>query len=208
MFNRIRSIRKRWLALAGATAFMAAAMVAGTVFSTTTADAGQYGGYNRYGGANPGADHGDARHGKGRGGGDVMARAAEILEIEEDTLRAAFTTARDERADARFEERVQNLVDDEAITEGDATAANDWFDGRPDGSGPLALKLSGTSDSDTVDRVLEHLVDRERLTQDEADAVSDWHDDRPAALPEREKRGRGHGKGHHSHHGKHGGRGH
>ena len=191
MFNRLRNIRKRWFVVAGATALLAIGLVSGTVFAAGAAShvvgKGPHHGYG----------HDDYRSGKGDTGA-VMARVAEILEIEQDTLESAFATALDERANTRFEEYVQGLEDDETLTLDQATEANDWFDERPANSGPLALRLARTSNSDRVDTLLEKLVERDRVTQDEADALSDWHDDRPDSLPTVT---RGDGKERHGHHG-------
>ena len=191
MFNRLRNIRKRWFVVAGATALLAIGLVSGTVFAAGAAShvAGK--------GMHQGYGHDDYRSGKGDGSA-VMARVAEILGIEQDTLESAFATALDERANTKFEEYVQGLEDDETLTSDQATAANDWFDERPTNSGPLAIRLARTSDSDRVDTALEKLVDKERITQDEADTLSDWHDDRPDALP---TVAREHGKERHGHHG-------
>ena len=191
MFNRLRNIRKRWLVVAGATALLAIGLVSGTAFAAGAASQvvgkGPHHGYG----------HDDYRSGKGDTSA-VMARVAEILGIEQDTLESAFATALDERANARFEEYVQGLEDDETLTSDQATEANDWFDERPANSGALALRLARTSNSDRIDAFLEKLVERERVTQDEADALSDWHDDRPASLPTVTHR---HGKERHGHHG-------
>ncbi len=191
MFNRLRNIRKRWFVVAGATALLAIGLVSGTVFAAGAAShvvgKGPHHGYG----------HDDYRSGKGDTGA-VMARVAEILGIEQDALESAFAAALDERANTRFEEYVQGLEDDETLTSDQATEANDWFDERPANSGPLALRLAGTSNSDRVDTFLEKLVERERVTEDEADALSDWHDDRPDSLPTVTRE---HGKGWHGHHG-------
>ena len=189
MFNRIRNIRKRWFVVAAATALLAIGLVSGTVFAAGAAS------HVVRNGLDHGYGHDDYRSGKGDASA-VMARVAEILDIEQDTLESAFATALDEKANTRFEEYVQGLEDDETLTSNQATAANDWFDERPSNSGPLALRLARTSDSDKVDTVLEKLVEIEKLTQDESDALSDWHDDRPDSLPtvsrEHSRRGRGH----------------
>ena len=126
-----------------------------------------------------------------------MERVAEILGVEQDTLKAAFATAFDEQANTKFEEYVQGLLDDETLTSDQATEANDWFDERPANSGPLALRLARTSDSDRIDTFLEKLVEAERMTQDEADTLSDWHDDRPDSLPTATHEHSGRRRGHH-----------
>ena len=191
MLNRIRSIRKRWFVVAASVALLSIGLVTGSVFAggvpgpsvgTAWPNSSSYGGH----------------HGGKGDNSTVMARVAEILEIEQDTLESAFATALDEKANTRFEEYVRGLEDDETLTSDQATEANDWFDERPANSGPLALRLARTSNSDRVDTFLEKLVERERVTQDEADALSDWHDDRPDSLPTVT---RGHGKERHGHHG-------
>ena len=188
MFNRIRNIRKRWLVVAAATSLLAIGLVTGTVFAAGSSPS-VIGNALRHG-------HDDYRSGKGDNGA-IMERVAEILGIEQDTLESAFATALDERADTKFEEYVQGLEDDETLTSDQATEANDWFDERPSNSGPLAIRLARTSDSDRVDTALEKLVDKERITQDEADTLSDWHDDRPDSLPMVTHEHSGRRKGHH-----------
>lgn len=187
MFNRIRNIRKRWFLVAASVALLAVGLVGGTVFAAGAPS-------NAIGKAlHPGYDYGDHRGGKGNNGA-MMARVAEILGIEQDTLEAAFATALDEKANTRFEERMTALVTDETLTQEQADAANTWFDERPANSGPIALRLAHTSDSDKVDNFLAKLVEYEKLTQDEADALGAWHDDRPDSLPEVSRK-----HGHHDH---------
>ena len=188
MFNRIRNVRKRWFVVAAASALLAIGLVSGTVFAAGAAS------HVVSGNPHHGYGHYDYRAGKGDASA-VMARVAEILGIEQDTLESAFATALDEKANTRFEEYVQGLADDETLTSEQATAANDWFDERPSNSGPMAIRLARTSDSDKVDTFLEKLVDGERLTQDESDALSDWHDDRPDSLPTVSRKHGRHGHG-------------
>ena len=188
MFNRIRNIRKRWFVVAASVALLAVGLVGGTVFAAGAPS-------HTIGNAlHQGYDHDDRRGGKGNGGA-IMARVAEILGVEQDTLESAFATARDEQANAKFEERMAALVDDETLTQEQADAANTWFDQRPANSGPLALRLAGASDSDKVDNFLARLVEKEKLTQDEADALAAWHDDRPDSLPEVSRKHGRHGQG-------------
>ncbi len=190
IFNRIRNIRKRWFFVAASVALLSIGLVTGSVFAAgvpgkVVGDALHHG----YG-------HDDNRAGHGNGGA-IMERVAEILGVEQDTLKAAFTTAFDEQANTKFEEYVQGLLDDETLTSDQATEANDWFDERPANSGPLALRLARTSDSDRIDTFLEKLVEAERMTQDEADTLSDWHDDRPDSLPTATHEHSGRRRGHH-----------
>ena len=188
MFNRIRNIRKRWFVVAASVALLAVGLVGGTVFAAGAPS-------HVIGNAlHQGYDHDDRWGGKGNGGA-IMARVAEILGVEQDTLESAFATARDEQANAKFEERMAALVDDETLTQEQADAANTWFDQRPANSGPLALRLAGASDSDKVDNFLARLVEKEKLTQDEADALAAWHDNRPDSLPEVSRKHGRHGQG-------------
>ena len=177
MLNRIRNLRKRWFVVAASVALLAVGLVGGTVFATGAPS-------NAIGKAlHQGYDYEDHRGSKGSNGA-LMARVAEILGIEQDTLEAAFATALDEHAGAKFEERTAALVADETLTQEQADAANTWFNERPANSGPIALRLAGTSDSDKVDNFLARLVENEKLTPDESGALDAWHDDRPDSLPE------------------------
>ena len=127
----------------------------------------------------------------------MLDRVAAELGITRQALDDAFEAAYDWQANARFEEWVQGLVDDESLTSEEATEANAWFDDRPENSGPIALRLVRVSDSDTVADYLSKLVDAERLTQAESDALGTWHEDRPEALPaSSDGKGHGHRKGH------------
>ncbi len=179
MFNRIKGIRKRWFVVAASVALLAVGLTFGTVFASNVSHGAPFGKGRLF----------EQRVGGHYGGNDTwLNRVAEILGVERTDLDSAFATASDERANTRFEEYIADLEDDETLTADQATAANDWFDQRPSNSGPLALRLAGTSDSDKVDDWLTKLVENEKLTQDESDALSDWHDDRPDSLPEVSRR--------------------
>lgn len=175
MFNRFRGIRKRWFVVAASVALLAVGLTFGSVFASNAVPGGVFD-KDRY------FEQRAAGH---YGNNDTwLDRVAEILGVGRTDLDSAIATASDERADTRFEEYVQGLEDDETLTSDQATAANDWFDQRPSDTGPLALRLSATSDSDKVEGWLAKLVENEKLTQDESDALSSWHDDRPDSLPE------------------------
>ena len=185
MFNRFKGIRKRWLVLAASVALLAVGLTFGSVFAS---------------GSNPvdvlkRGGHADLRGGRHGNNDTVLNRVAEILGKTRAELDSAFATSLDEQANTKFEERMTALVDDETLTQDQADTANTWFDERPTNSGPVALRLAGTSDTDKVDTRLAKLVDAGKLIQDEADALSDWHDDRPTSLPTatREHSGRHHG---------------
>ena len=180
MFNRIRSVRKRWLVVTAVVALLAIGLVSGAAFAANSA-----GHFLR---AGHGYDHGYG-HGSSGSDFDVLGRVAEIINVEKSTLESAFATAHDERADARFTAYVNSLVTDETLTQEQADAATTWFDARPANSGSIAIRLAATSDSDRVDDWLARLVEHGKLTQDEADALATWHDNRPDALPEVERSG-------------------
>ena len=200
MFNRLRSIRKRWFVLA-AVALLSIGIVGGTLFVSGSPASASGSPASVIGNAlQHGRGHDTDRAGHGNSG-DVMARVAEILDVEQDTLESAFKTAWDEQAETRFDAKVDALVTDETLTQEQGDAAKTWFEDRPDKSGPLAIRLAGTSDTDKVDTWLEKLVDAEKLTQDEADALSAWHDDRPDSLPEHTRSRSGNRHGRHGHHG-------
>ena len=193
MFNRIRNIRKRWLIVAAAVALLTVGLVSGVAFAAN-ARADYIASALHHG---DGYAYGQSRHGHGDSSA-LMARVAEILGIEQATLESAFATALDEQAETRFDAKVAALVADETLTQEQADAATGWFEERPELSGPIAIRLAATSDSDKVDGFLAKLVEKEKLTQDEADALSAWHDDRPDSLPEHKgKRHDADGDGHH-----------
>lgn len=186
MLNRIKGIRKRWFVVAASVALLAVGLTFGSVFASNAGPGGKFGEGRFF----------DQRAGGHFGNNDTLLnRVAEILGVERTALDNAFATASDERANARFEDYVQGLVDAETITSEQSTAANDWFDTRPSNSGPMALRLAGTSDSDKVDNFLAKLVEKEKLTQDESDALDAWHDDRPDSLPEVSRKHGRHGHG-------------
>lgn len=179
MIKGIRGIRKRWFVVAVSVALLAVGLTFGSVFAANS----RIGDPTGYG---PSFDHpSGVRHGNSD---TWFNRVAEILGVERTALDDAMATASDERANARFEGYVQGLVDDETLTGDEASAANNWFDTRPGNSGPLALRLAGTSDAERVDNMLAKLVEKEKLTQDESDALDAWHGNRPDSLPEVSRR--------------------
>ena len=190
MFNRIRNIRKRWIIVSATVALLAIGLVSGAAFAAD-ARAGHFAGALHDA---DGTSRGHGRHGLGDSSA-VMTRVAEILGIEQATLDSAFATAKDEQAETKFDAKIEGLIDDETLTQDQGDAATGWFEERPSLSGPVAIRLASTDDSDKVDNFLAKLVENEKLTQDESDALSEWHDDRPDSLPVVEhshRRHRGH----------------
>ena len=187
MINKIRSVRKRWLVVTAVVALLAVGLVSGAAFAANAR--------SDYAAKALGYGYGDAmgkgRHGHGNSTA-LMGRVAEILGIEQATLESAFVTAIDEQAETKFDTYVAGLVTDETITQEQADAATAWFEERPTLSGPIAIRLAGTSDSERVGNFLAKMVEKEKLTQDESDALNGWHDDRPDSLPEVERKHRRH----------------
>ena len=197
MFNRIRNVRKRWLVVIATVALLAVGLVSGAAFAANGAAQ-----HVAAGGFYYGDSDGYGQHEKGKGAaesrGQVMARVAEILGVEQAALEDAFKTALHEQADAKFAAYAAKLVSDETSTQEQADAAITWFAARPAQSGKLAGLAVATDDTDKMDALLSRMVDAEKLTQEQADAISAWHGNRPDTLPEHEgkrfKKGR---RGHH-----------
>ena len=128
MFNKIRNIRKRWLVVAASVALLSIGLIGGAVFA---ADAPAH----RFAGAlQHGFGQDDDRRGKGGGNGNgaaVMARVAELLGVEQSELEAAFKTALDEQAGARFNGRIDALVADETLTQEAGECGQDLVRGPP-----------------------------------------------------------------------------
>ncbi len=179
MFNRIRSIRKRWLVVAATVALLAVGLASGAVFAASGP------GDSAINGLRYGHDYDrSGNHLRNGGKADVMARVAEIIGVERETLEAAFRTARNEQGDARFAARADALVADATITQEQADDAVAWFVSRPDYTGKLAHLAARSADSAKMATLLERLVTKDHLTQEQADAIAAWHDERPDFLPE------------------------
>jgi hypothetical protein len=75
-----------------------------------------------------------------RPGQEIISRVAEILNLDETTVTAAFQQATQELMTERQQERLQNAIDNGLITEEEATEIQAWWDSRPsalEGMGPL-----------------------------------------------------------------------
>ncbi len=181
MFNRIRTIRKRWMIVFTAAALLAVGLVSGAAFAATghaqsiAAD------------LNPGDADGLGQHdrvGDTGAGSQIMVRVAEILDIEQSTLEAAFQTARSEQADAQFSSFSALLVADGTLTQEQADEADTWFSERPEDVGKLAEAMAGGAKSDNSAARLAKMVSAGKLTQEQAEARAAWQADRPEFLPQ------------------------
>ena len=189
MLNMIRNIRKRWLAVFAVAALLALGLVSGVALAANSSDPLHY--------MEPAGYHYNVGHMTNGPDLDVLARVSEIIDVEQAALASAFATAYDERADARFTDYAQSLVENETLNREQADAATTWFDERPANSGPIAILLAFTANSGFVDDLLSRMVEHGRITQEEADALGGWHENRPDAIPQEERGRFGHRKGHH-----------
>jgi hypothetical protein len=62
----------------------------------------------------------------------LIARVAEILGIDQQSVEDAFSQAREEMRDEALDEYLQNMVDEGTITEAQAAEYKDWLKSRPD----------------------------------------------------------------------------
>ncbi len=192
MFNRMRNIRRRWFAVAGAVALLSVGLVTGSVVAAGV------------GGADGGPFHRGDGPSENRGGhGDpdaLMARVAELLGVEPAALEAAFVTAMDEQSETIFDARIDGLVADGVLTADQGDEARTWFQSRPEGAGALGIHFADGADSDSdsgpIDLWLSMLVETGQLTPEEAAGIRAWFDDRPAFLVNADGGPIGDGPGH------------
>ena len=121
-------------------------------------------------------------------GNGLIARVAEILGLDEDTVQDAFDQARGEIRDEALEKKLDAAVEEGVLTQDQADALGEWIDARPD---DLPRKFRGGFWGASEEK-LDWAVEKGLLTQDQADALQDWYDDRPEDLPE--GFGSGHGR--------------
>ena len=119
-------------------------------------------------------------------GNGLIARVAEILGLEEDTVQDAFDQARGEIHDEAIEKWLAAAVEKGALTQEQADSLQEWYDDRPE---DLPRLFRGGFRSEEK---LDWAVEKGILTQEQADSLQEWYDDRPEDLPE--GFGIGHGK--------------
>ncbi|MCZ6538459.1 MAG: hypothetical protein O6922_01365 [Chloroflexi bacterium] len=149
----------------------------------------------------------------------IKDRVAEILGINREDLDSATKTARGEYRDARQEEKLDGLVEQEVITQAQADEITAWQDARPDAVDELRGKGRGHGggkmppvDENGFDARLTALVEQEVITQGEADEILAWYSTKPEYLDDlrQELRGERNGPRGQRSHGRHhgfGGRG-
>ena len=159
MLNRIRTIRKRWLVVTAAAALMAVGLTAGAVFAAGSPQRHFDGNTSQAMKTYPasGTHHASQEQ--------FIARVAEILGIEPETVSNAFATAQHELATEHFDARIATLVENGDLTEEQGEAASAWFAARPADAGFIAFFAAATADTDRLTKILDHAVANERLTR-------------------------------------------
>ena len=121
-------------------------------------------------------------------------RVAEILGVSPETMQSAIRQARSEERSARLEARLTAAVEQGIITQDEANAISEWFDGKPEALSNLTHEqkhdLRGAVANDQLAAFLEGLVTDGVLTQSEADEIANWIGAKPAdalqkLMPER-----------------------
>ena len=109
------------------------------------------------------AQDGDERQGRR---GALMARVAEILNIDQQDLESAFKQAQGELREQAIDDRLQELIDDGTLTEEQADEFREWIEARPD------VPRVGP-------RRLQQMVDEGVVTQEQMDELKEWMESRP-----------------------------
>ena len=160
-----------------------------------------------------GAAFADGGPADGTRGDSIKDRVAEILGIDREDLDSAMKTARDEYRDAKQEEKLANLVEQEVITQTQADEIDAWRDAGPDALDQLKLTGRGLAhgmmppvDENAVEARLDALVEQEVITQDDSDEILAWYNDKPEYLDDlhQELRGERDGRRGHRNHGRRG----
>jgi transposase-like protein len=111
-------------------------------------------------------------------------RVAEILGMSPETLQSAIQQARSEERAARLEEHLTSAVEQGTITQDEANAISEWFNGKPEALSNLTHQqdhdLRNAAANDELAAFLVGLVTDGVLTQAEADEISTWIGAKPA----------------------------
>lgn len=115
----------------------------------------------------------------------IIERAAEILEIDADSLGSAMRQAKQEvdreRLDAQVAELLAKAVENEGLTQAEADEILAWWLARPEKATPQLVKMLAKH-SDDVEAVFTRLVEADKLTEDEAAAIGAWFAEQPDSL--------------------------
>ena len=176
MLQKLNALPKRWLLVVAATALLSVGLTAGVIAAAGFDPA-----------ASPVASKsGDYAGERGRMMDEdsrLLRRVAEIINVDADTLVAAFDTALNELANEEFASKMDELVADGTLTAEQAATAVAWFNARPADAGHIAFMGVMTDNTDRLTRMLNEGVSHGALTQADADAIIAWHRDRPDFIP-------------------------
>ena len=115
----------------------------------------------------------------------IIKRAAEILEIDAESLGSAMQQAKQavdrERLDAHVAELLAKAVENESLTQEEADEILVWWLARPEGATPQLVKMLAQH-GDDVDPIFARLVESGKLTEEEAAAIGEWFAAQPDSL--------------------------
>lgn len=151
--------RKRWFIVPVVAGLLALTITGGAIFAQ----------------GNSGGPGGTGRQG-------IITRVSEILGLEESTVQDAFRQAHQEQQEAGLQNRLDQLVANEKLTQEEADAITEWYQDKPVVDLPLRGFMHNSEEA--VQQLLNRMVTNERLTQAKADAVMEWYQDKPPALSE------------------------
>lgn len=171
--DRRFAMRKRWIVFSILAGLLAAGLVGGVVLAQS-------------------ADDGKVYIFKEPGRSDILARVAEILDVEQGQVEDAFKQATRERAEQKSADLLAKLVETGVLTQDEADANQAWLDARPEildfpgfrGYGAWSYhgkgfhRFGGVLEGKTAEW-LAKLVEKGHITQEQADAYQAWLDDRP-----------------------------
>ena len=168
-------MRKRWIVFSILAGLLAAGLVGGAVLAQST-------------------DDGEVYILKVSSRSDILARVAEILDIEQGQVEDAFEQATREHSEQKTADLLAKLVEMGVLTQDEADANQAWLDARPEildfpgfmGYGAWGgvhhrkgfHRLGGGLEEKTAEW-LNKLVEMGHITQEEADAHQAWLDDMP-----------------------------
>jgi len=135
----------------------------------------------------------------------LLSKVADILNVPEEDLVNAFTQAREELREEKFNETFYQLIDkaeeEGLITPDEAQAIKDWWEQRPEALDPALLQraFSFACPRDgqmpglkrgmrlelkqrLANQFMERAMEREGFTQGDADKISQWQENKPEAL--------------------------
>ncbi len=110
----------------------------------------------------------------------IASRVAEILEMPEGEVQAAFDQAIRGKQDDSLAYRLEHMVENDKLTKAEADEIRDWFLRRPDAAAKMHRLLFRGSEA--LENRLSRMVERGIISQPEADAVLKWHGEMPQAL--------------------------